>query len=110
MPDDPTNLPPNLEMRSIKRYTVNDFLKWVSSWEPATAPPAPYLYSNAGIGLLSFLLADATGKTWQEQLDRDILQQIGMGDTVLVPSPEQQQRLAEGHRVNGTDAPSWPIF
>src|SRR5256886_15750074 len=58
MPDDPTNLPRGLEQRGIARYTVNDFLTWASNYEPTTRLPAPYRYSNAGIGLLSYLLAD----------------------------------------------------
>jgi beta-lactamase class C len=49
LPDDPTNLPKGLEQRGIKDYTVHDLLSWISGWEPANAPPAPYLYSNAGI-------------------------------------------------------------
>jgi len=110
MPDDPTNLPPQLEMRSIEHYTVKDFLTWVSKWKPASAPPAPYLYSNSGIGLLSYLVDDATGKPWHEQLNQEILGPLGMSDTELRPSPAQQERMAMGHRPNGTNAPPWPIF
>jgi CubicO group peptidase (beta-lactamase class C family) len=69
MPDDPTNLPRGLERRSIDSYTVRDFLNWASNYEPRTRLPAPYKYSNAGIGLLSYLVATASGKTWEEQLN-----------------------------------------
>jgi CubicO group peptidase (beta-lactamase class C family) len=110
MPDDPTNLPRQLEMRSIEHYTVKDFLGWVSRWKPASPPPAPYLYSNAGIGLLSYLLADATGRGWEDQLNDELLGPLGMKDTELRPSPEQKKHSAQGHRPNGTDAPPWPIF
>ncbi len=67
MPDDPTNLPTQLEMRGIEHYTTKDFLNWVAHWKPAVPPPAPYKYSNAGIGLLGYLVMDATGKSWEEQ-------------------------------------------
>jgi len=110
MPDDPTNLPPRLEMRSIEHYTTEDFLKWVSHWKPATAPPAPYKYSNAGIGLLSYLVADATGKRWEEQLNAEIVRPLNLQDTALRPPPEQRKRLAQGHRRNGSDAPPWPVY
>ncbi len=110
MPDDPPNLPRRLEMRSIDNYTTKDFMWWISGWQPASPAPAPYQYSNAGIGLLSYLVADATGKPWQQQLNQEILGSLGMSDTELRPSGEQMSRLAQGHRANGADAPWWPIF
>jgi CubicO group peptidase (beta-lactamase class C family) len=110
MPDDPTNLPRGLQRRSIESYTVKDFLTWASNYEPRTQLPAPYRYSNAGIGLLSYLVATATGKTWEDQVNSEILQPLGMADTTLRPTPEQQKRLAQGHNRAGQDAPRWPVF
>ena len=110
MPDDPTNLPRGLERRSIESYTVKDFLTWASNYEPRTQLPAPYRYSNAGIGLLSYLVATATGKSWEEQLNSEILQPLGMADTTLRPTPEQRKRLAQGHTRAGQDAPRWPVY
>jgi CubicO group peptidase (beta-lactamase class C family) len=110
MSDDPTNLPRGLERRSIEYYTVNDFLTWASNYEPTTQLPAPYRYSNAGIGLLSYLVATATGKTWEDQVNSQILQPLGMADTTLRPTPEQQKRLAQGHNRAGQDAQRWPVF
>jgi len=72
--------------------------------------PAPYKYSNAGIGLLSYLLATASGKTWEDQVNSEILQPLGMADTTLRPTPEQRKRLAQGHNRAGQDAPQWPVF
>ncbi len=111
MPDDPTNLPGGpLWKRNIEHYTTDDFLRWVSHWTPTSKPPAPYLYSNAGIGLLSYLIADATGKQWEDQLNAEIVRPLNLQDTTLRPTPEQRERLAQGHHANGSDAPSWPIF
>ena len=110
LPDDPTNLPRGLEQRSIEHYTTKDFLTWVSRWSPRTTLPAPYLYSNAGIGLLSYLVMTATGKQWDDQLNAEILQPLTMSDTTLRPTPEQMKRMAKGHMRNGQDAPPWPIF
>jgi CubicO group peptidase (beta-lactamase class C family) len=110
MPDDPTNLPSGPEQRNIEHYTVNDFLTWASNYEPRTQLPAPYRYSNAGIGLLSYLVATATGKTWEDQVNSEILQPLGMPNTMLRPTPEQQRRLAQGHNRGGQNAPRWPVF
>src|SRR6185503_199953 len=78
MPDDPTNLPRGLERQSINSYTVKDFLTWASNYEPRTQLPAPYKYSNAGIGLLSYLVSTATGKSWEDQVTSHIVQPLGM--------------------------------
>jgi CubicO group peptidase (beta-lactamase class C family) len=110
MPDDPTNLPRMLERRSIEYYTVKDFLTWASNYQPRTRLPAPYKYSNAGIGLLSYLIATATGKTWEDQINSEILQPLGMADTTLRPTPEQQTRLSQGHTRAGQNAPRWPVY
>ena len=110
MPDDPTNLPRGLEQRGIEHYTVKDFLTWAANYEPRTRLPAPYKYSNAGIGLLSYLVATATRKTWEEQLNSEILQPLGMNDTTLRPTTEQQRRLAQGHNRTGQDAQRWPVY
>ncbi|HEU0275119.1 MAG TPA: serine hydrolase [Candidatus Udaeobacter sp.] len=110
MPDDPPNLPRGLEQRSIEHYTVRDFLTWASNYEPRTGLPAPYKYSNAGIGLLSYLVATATGKNWEAQVNSEILQPLRMTDTTLRPTLEQQERLAQGHTRAGQNAPRWPVY
>jgi len=110
LPDDPPNLPRALEQRSLEHYTSKDFLTWISHWTPRAPLPAPYLYSNAGVGLLGYLVITATGKQWEDQLNTEILQPLSMPDTALRPSPEQRKRMAEGHTANGQKAPPWPIY
>lgn len=110
LPDDPPNLPQRLEMRSIEHYTTKDFLTWISRWKPASAPPAQYLYSNAGVGLLGYLVMSATHTDWEQQLSNVILEPLGMPDTTLRPNAEQKNRLAKGHMHYGNDAPPWPIY
>lgn len=97
MPDDPTNLPSGpLWKRNIEHYTTDDFLKWVSHWAPTSNPPAPYLYSNAGIGLLSYLIADATGKQWEDQLNAEIVRPLNLQDTTLRPLPNSASVCPRG--------------
>ena len=110
LPDDPPHLPPRLAMRSIEHYTTRDFLTWLSRWRPETTLPAPFLYSNAGIGVLGYLIEKATATTWEQQLEREILQTLTMPDTTLRPTPQQMRRMARGHTPNGSDAPPWPVF
>jgi CubicO group peptidase (beta-lactamase class C family) len=99
-----------LEQRGIEHYTTKDFLTWAAHWTPAPPPPAPYLYSNAGIGLLSYLVMQATSTRWEDQINGEILEPLSMPDTALRPNAEQRKRMAKGHLRNGNDAPPWPIY
>ena len=110
MPDDPPGLPRQLEMRSIEFYTSKDFLHWVSSWSPDALLPAPYSYSNAGTGLLGYLVAEAAHTPWQKQVSQEITGPLGMSDTEMQPSDAQMSRMAQGHRLNGRPAPAWPVY
>ena len=42
-------------------------------------------------------------------MNSEILQQLGMADTALRPTPEQQKRLAQGHTRADQNAPRWPV-
>jgi len=52
----------------------------------------------------------ATGTPWDNQLNDEILQPLSMHNTTLRPSREQMERMAQGHRRDGNDAPRWPVF
>lgn len=110
MPELPPNVPTQLAARSIKNYTEADFFSFVQSWQPDSDLPAPYLYSNASVGLLGLLVANAQNKPWLQLLQAQITGPLGMKDTVLEPNDEQEKRLAPGHHPNGQIAPRWPIF
>lgn len=110
MPDEPTDMPRNLQQRRIENYTTADFFHFVTNWEPDVPLPAPYLYSNASVGLLGYVVENATGKTWPDLLREEITGPLHMVDTVMRLNDEQRSRLAEGHHPNGNPAPRWPIF
>ena len=75
-------------MRSIEHYTTRDFLTWVSHWKPVVPPPAPYKYSNSGIGLLSYLVTNATSKSREEQLNDEMVTPLyGICLAILMPRP-----------------------
>jgi CubicO group peptidase (beta-lactamase class C family) len=83
MPDLPPHLPRSLKRRTIRHYTTEDFFEFVQSWAPEGPLPAPYLYSNASIGLLGYLVADAMGSRWIELLRSQITGPQQMTDTVI---------------------------
>src|SRR6185436_2660444 len=63
----------------------------------AKPPDATVIYSNLGVGLLGQVLADRAGKSYADQLRAEITDPLGMTDTVLRLSREQQERFLQGH-------------
>ncbi|WP_250511749.1 serine hydrolase [Caballeronia sp. GACF4] len=109
MPDNPPDAPRNLRYRGIDHYTSADFFRWVSSWSPDGPLPRPYMYSNAGVGVLGVTLVQATGRAWADQLSTDILQPLGMTSSFSGPV-DVPGRTAEGHLRDGQRAPQWPLY
>lgn len=111
MPRLPSDVPQGgIESRDIDHYTTADFLNWMAHWTPERELPAPYLYSNASIGLLALLIGQAMGGQWFDLMQSRIIRPLGMRDTMLQPSPAQAARLAQGHPEDGTPVPAWPLF
>jgi CubicO group peptidase (beta-lactamase class C family) len=112
MPDDPPDLPRRLERRSIRHYTTQDFFTFVQDWAPDGPLPAPYEYSNAGVGLLGYLVADALDTDWWDLIEARVTGPLQMRDTVMEVDGARRARLAEGTgrtargRPNGQSSPS----
>ncbi len=109
LPDDPPGLPRRIARRGLEYYTVADFFSFLSHWTPPGKLPAPYKYSNAGVGLLGFLIAGSI-EGWERQVHEKITNPLAMTDTRVRLSDEQRQRLAKGFFRNGRPAPIWPVY
>lgn len=68
-------------------------------------PGTKFLYSNLGFGLLSDAEERDQHKGFGQLLKAQITGPLGMNDTVISVSPDQQARKAQGHRAGGRNAP-----
>lgn len=109
LPELPDDAPRNFKRRGMDNYTTQNFLNWLSAAIPNSgcSLPASYLYSNASVGLLGPILANATRRPWHELLASEITGPLGMPDTAVDPA---RAHRAEGHYQNGHPAPPWPVF
>ncbi|HEY9620612.1 MAG TPA: serine hydrolase domain-containing protein [Crinalium sp.] len=57
-------------------------------------------YSNLGLGLLGHVLARMLGLSYEQAIVDYICEPLGMVDTRIVTTVEQQQRSAQGYRAN----------
>ena len=100
-PADPKN--PNAD------YTADKMYAFLSSHELRRDPGEKYEYSNLAVGLLGQALAlRASKKSYEELLREVVLVPLGMKDTAIKLSPDQQERFARGH-AGDTVVPAWDI-
>ncbi|MCU1285439.1 MAG: hypothetical protein JWO13_1789 [Acidobacteriales bacterium] len=63
--------------------THSEMVAIIAKSTPDFEPDAKYSYSNSGYLLLSYIVENVTGKTYQEALQKRITSKIGLKDTYL---------------------------
>ena len=66
-------------------------------------------YSNLGVGLLGFALAQKAGVPYAELIHNEVTGPMGLSDTVVALSPEQQQRFIQGYTGAHTAQGPWHL-
>jgi len=98
-PADPTNPYADYHASNLYEYVAQHGLQ-----KPADAT---FLYSNLGFGLLGQALANRSGKSYEQLLNEEIVQPLGLEDTGINLTPNQQSRLIQGHTATYEKARSW---
>jgi len=79
------------------KFGKDDFLSALRGIQLETAPGNNYFYSNAGAEILGFILEKVYASDLDTLLQNKILETMGMPDTTLRISEEQENRLAQGY-------------
>ena len=64
-------------------------------------------YSNYGMGLLGHVLELVTGKDYESLVKEMVLIPIGMNATVITPTHQTRENLAQGYTSQGNTTPIW---
>lgn len=97
LPRLPTNFAPANRSDPYADYSAARLIEFLQAFRPAVPPPQPVAYSNIGVGLLGHLLERIYGQTYADLLAAKITRPLGLTDTVLELSAEQQTRFATPH-------------
>jgi CubicO group peptidase (beta-lactamase class C family) len=80
----------------------------------STRPGAQYAYSNTGYLLLGMVIESVTGRRYEDYLNAELLQPLGMRDSSAAfatqAGPNADVRLAMGHFENGMQHAALPAF
>jgi len=100
-PGDPAN--PYVDYRAANLY---EFL----AKQGVAKPEKPgFLYSNLGFGLLGQALSVHAKISYPALLKQEVLDPLGMHDTAVALSPEQQARFIAGHTADHNPAHAWDL-
>ena len=83
---------------AAKGMSLMDWAGTVSGKEVNSKPGTEYSYSNVNYNLLGVVIEQATGKTYEEFMETEILQPLGLMNT-YVQLPSDDERIIQGSRL-----------
>jgi CubicO group peptidase (beta-lactamase class C family) len=78
-------------------YGPQQLYAYVKKHGVAKPEDATFVYSGLGVGLLGQALAERAGRSYADLLREEITEPLGMADTVIELSGEQQRRFLQGY-------------
>jgi CubicO group peptidase (beta-lactamase class C family) len=109
LPRMPDNFNPADPQDPYADYRPANLYQFVAKHGVGKPADAPFNYSNLGLGLLGQALAVRAGMTYPELLKALVTSPLGLNDTVVKLSPEQEKRFAQGHGPGHQPAHPWNI-
>jgi len=105
-------LPSNLNVNAspwdpYAAYGDSALYAFLDGYTLPRAPGATYEYSNLGMGLLGHLLARQADTTYAALVRQRIATPLGLSDTRIRPTANQEERFAQGYTRIGAPAPPW---
>jgi CubicO group peptidase (beta-lactamase class C family) len=90
-------------------FGATELTTWMDGYRPKGPPKSGRgpSYSNLGVGLLGYALAKVAGSTYDAVLKAEVLDPLGLSDTGIVLSADQQARLATPHSSSGKAVRPW---
>lgn len=88
-------------------FTKSDLRAFLDTREMGASPPRPYQFSNMNYGLIELEIERATGLTFEEALQTELMAPLGLHHTWLAPPEKPSPLFATGYSISGRPAPLW---
>jgi CubicO group peptidase (beta-lactamase class C family) len=88
-----------------KYFTEGDVHQFFVDFDLKKEIDKKWGYSNIGVGLLGNVLAESLGVTYEEAIQREILDPLGMNDTFIKGTPEQDERYIKSYNKKANRIP-----
>jgi CubicO group peptidase (beta-lactamase class C family) len=97
LPSVPDNFDPKDPSNPFADYDAAALRVFLANHGTSRPAAAKYSYSSFGIALLGYGLANRAGVPYPQLVKTEITEPLRMSDTVFALSPDQKQRLIQGH-------------
>jgi CubicO group peptidase (beta-lactamase class C family) len=109
LPRMPDNFHPADPSNPYADYRPADLYAFIAKHGVEKPDDPPYGYSNLGVGLLGQALAERAGVPYPELLKQKVAGPLGLKDTVIALSSEQQGRFIQGHDADHHPVHAWDL-
>jgi D-alanyl-D-alanine-carboxypeptidase/D-alanyl-D-alanine-endopeptidase len=109
LPGLPSNFRPADRDNPYVDYGSEQLYAYLKSHGLTKPPDTTFLYSNLGVGLLGQALAERAGRSYPDQLREKITGPLGMADTAVKLSADQQRRFLQGYDSKHRAVHAWDI-
>lgn len=96
----------NLPVNPYSYLEAHFLFDYLATAEDKRAP-GRFEYSNFGMGLLGHVLEVVTGENYEKLVVEKVLSPLRMNKTVITPTPEINDYLAQGYASKGAPAGVW---
>ncbi len=107
LPRLPGNLPLTDLTNPYRDYDSRKAAAFLNQYELPRRPGDSREYSNLGVSVLGYLVAQNAGKSYQQLLRERIAKPLRMTDCTVLLSKDQRKRLATPHDNVGSATPPW---
>jgi CubicO group peptidase (beta-lactamase class C family) len=109
LPRMPDNFHPADSNNPYADYKPADLYAFIAKIGVAKPAKPGFLYSNLGVGLLGQALSVHAGIPYPELLKQEVTTPLGLKDTTVALTPEQQARFIPGHSGDHLPAHAWDL-
>jgi D-alanyl-D-alanine-carboxypeptidase/D-alanyl-D-alanine-endopeptidase len=109
LPRMPDNFAPTDQSNPYADYHAANMYVFLAKHGVEKPDKTTFLYSNYGFGLLGQALSDCTGEHYPQLLKEEVLDPLGMRDTTITLSAEQESRFLPGHTADHHPAHAWEL-
>ena len=107
LPRLPSNLPLTDLTNPYRDYDSKKAAAFLNEYKLPRQPGDSQEYSNFGVSVLGYLVAQKAGKSYQQLLEERIAEPLEMTDCTVSLSSDQSKRLATPHNKFGSATPPW---